>query len=96
MTHTPGPWKFDAESGEVFHDDGDVCPLVATVNEEGTSAEQFFADGDLIAAAPELLAALEHARNLIADCQRLGCPAGPVAIPSDINAAIARAKGEQP
>lgn len=48
----------------------------------------------LFAAAPDLLAALEHAANLIADCQQHGCPAGPVAIPSGINAAIAKAKGD--
>lgn len=38
----------------------------------------------------ELAAALEHAANFIAAMQRTGVPAGPVAVPSTINDALAR------
>jgi hypothetical protein len=41
----------------------------------------------------ELLAALEEAREWIMYCQANGCPAGPIAVPSKINDAIAKAKG---
>lgn len=57
--HTPGPWGVDWKSGDVFYLDGDVMPLVATVNLDAVSNEQALADLRLIAAAPELLGALE-------------------------------------
>lgn len=41
-----------------------------------------------------LLAALEHAANLISEMQRAGVPAGPVAVPSIINDAIRIATAE--
>jgi hypothetical protein len=57
-SRTPGPWRYDVESEAVFYDDGDVCPNVAFMN-DNTSGAQNLADGTLIAAAPDLLAALE-------------------------------------
>lgn len=57
--HTPAEWVYSAENGEVYYDDPDqIMPLVATVNFANTSKEQADADGQLIAAAPALLAAL--------------------------------------
>lgn len=41
----------------------------------------------------ELLAALKFAANFIADCQQIGVPAGPIAVPSQIRDAIAKAEG---
>ncbi len=60
ITHTPGPWGFDRATGEVFYDDGDVTPLIASVahDSETVSFEQACADMALIAAAPDLLEAL--------------------------------------
>jgi hypothetical protein len=61
--HTPGPWKFDQTTGAVSMDDGDVEALVATVNFESVSERQANADGRLIAAAPDLYAALVEAKQ---------------------------------
>ena len=62
--HTPGPWGYDEEVGEIFRDDGDAMPRVATVDLDNVgSFEQGLADGKLIAAGPELLAALKAIRG---------------------------------
>lgn len=55
IKHTAAPWKYNPEDGEIYMDDGDVQALIATVNLECVSEEQGNADGQLIAAAPELL-----------------------------------------
>ncbi len=57
--HTQGPWKYEATSGAIFMDDGDVEALIASTNLESVSVEQGDADGQLIAAAPDLLDALK-------------------------------------
>lgn len=57
--HTPGPWGFDPTVGSIYHDDGDVRPLVASVMTDCVSDEQAEADCRLIAAAPDMLAALK-------------------------------------
>lgn len=64
--HTPGPWKV-TDRFEISVDDGDVQPLIATVNADSTSVseEQAEADARLIAAAPLLLAALQSVRNIL-------------------------------
>lgn len=51
--HTPGPWQFSTE-GKVFG--GAATGLIATVTGRDDARQ---ADARLIAAAPELLAALE-------------------------------------
>ncbi|WP_072929994.1 hypothetical protein [Nissabacter archeti] len=55
-----GPWSFHEEDGEggqiVVADNGDV---VCVVGSYMTSVEEDFANGPLIAAAPELLEALQ-------------------------------------
>jgi hypothetical protein len=56
--HTPGPWSYDRDSGEVIFDDADVCPRIATVDLESASPEQAEADGCLIAAGPDMFEAL--------------------------------------
>jgi hypothetical protein len=59
--HTPGPWEVgDAPDDRVAVHGGTVC--VAVVGDKGFAAVE--ADAYLIAAAPELLAALE---GLLAD-----------------------------
>jgi hypothetical protein len=57
---TRGPWGYNAESGEIYLDDGEVFPLVATVNGDLTSEAQAIADGHLIAAAPDMYEALQE------------------------------------
>ena len=57
--HTPAPWAYDPASGKIYYADGDVEPVVATVNWDNDSQEQADADGYVLAAAPEMFAALE-------------------------------------
>ena len=100
-------WTYEHQEDLDSEGNGYVWAIqVEGVNEPGFAASDIKSDAyqqnpayanskdhaRLIAAAPDLLAALEHAANLIADCQREGCPTGPVAIPSQITAAIAKAR----
>ena len=57
--HTPRPWAYDEATGRIYHSDGDVEPTIAFVDLENTTPEQAKADGRLLAAAPELLAACQ-------------------------------------
>lgn len=57
--HTPGPWHVNDGKGcrwiETSKDD-----VIARIYKDSCSRETFDANASLIAAAPELLAALEH------------------------------------
>lgn len=56
--HTPGPWKIDEEGFVVSGpDDFDICDI--SLRKVGTDTEEMLANARLIAAAPELLSALE-------------------------------------
>ena len=61
MEHTPGPWQYAFEGGTVAFiveaDGTTVCKLSTTLNSTAHSALP--ANARLIAAAPDLLAALE-------------------------------------
>jgi len=58
MSHTPGPWFVDRDSGNImFERSGLRRPLVLVITRFEESATHD-ADKKLIAAAPELLAAL--------------------------------------
>lgn len=57
MKHTPGPWAYEPTNGAIYFADGDVEPIIAGINQDNTSEEQADADGRLIAAAPDLVAA---------------------------------------
>lgn len=63
---TPGPWEFHGDDGEdnqiVVGDNGDVICVIGSYM---TSIEEDFANGPLMAAAPELLEALKSARLVI-------------------------------
>lgn len=66
--HTPGPWLYDAESREIQILDEEFVPIVVAEIVDGSdmaSEEQLLADGNLIAAAPELLAALLSYRKAV-------------------------------
>lgn len=58
--HTPGPWYYDENTGDVRLNDGEeVYPVIAQVDLDNVEdIEQGHADGRLIAAAPALKSAL--------------------------------------
>jgi hypothetical protein len=78
--HTPGPWRID-----------DGYPSVTVLGKNNITICEIYTrtndDRDLIAAAPDLLAACEHAMRECCDLQ--GTPAG-----NAIEAAIAKARGQ--
>lgn len=80
--HTPDPWIYDAGIGEVRSANG---AFVATQMHNG--------DGPLIAAAPELLAALELAEVTIRRLAKTDSANGTFDV---IAAVIAKATGETP
>lgn len=101
-TFTPGPWgdgneailvKVDRErpwAGTVFsakHDGSEANALVAMTF--GASVEEVVANARLIAAAPELLEALETASWLLSDISPDGL------VKKKVDSAIAKARGEQ-
>lgn len=57
---TPGPWAYDQDSGEVYFNDGDVSPRIATIDDNWIDEAQGHADGVLIAEAPAMLAILRQ------------------------------------
>ena len=86
--HTPGPWECD---GDLVHKDGFQIAIVESHYEDYVELQQ--ANARLIAAAPELLEALQHIQRCI--------PLGGFAqihhnssTWSQIDAAIAKATGE--
>ena len=82
--HTPGPWRFDPKLGVVsqfeINDVGEPMNIAQEVN---------YLDGSLLAAAPEMLEALE-----LADAMLCGANMDKSAIGRKINAALAKAKGK--
>jgi len=66
MSHTPGPWAYDRDSKEIFssveeHGSGWIAWVKGNDSEgRELSAEMQAANVSLIAAAPELLAALKE------------------------------------
>jgi hypothetical protein len=61
-THTPGPWKEKRKLAIYSADDEPICAVFPAETEQRSKA-----DAHLIAAAPDLLEALRHARDNIAD-----------------------------
>ena len=84
--HTPGPWRIDADDNLIVAADGDYICSMSNMKHPGVAA-----DAALIAAAPDLLAALVAIE--------LGCsfPADDVqrAIRDRARAATARAEGRE-
>lgn len=97
MKHTPGPWKArhsgfgDAEvvGSEIT---GIPAPFTPTV----IGSRLNWADANLIAAAPELLEALERVVDLLGPDPIKEVTIEPITVGlmKDIGAAIAKAKGE--
>lgn len=71
--YTPGPWRFDTKRGAIVTSSGDAVAVVCFHGADSLAQEN--ANGRLLAAAPELLAAL---RELLTEAARSGleaCPA---------------------
>jgi len=99
--HTAGPWSVDARAGDItapipykheyFRD-----YIIATVHPDSVDdPEERVANAALLAAAPDLLEALENAVRV---AERDGLPGCPGSVPgwvSSARAAIAAAKGGQ-
>ena len=100
--HTPGPWEVRTD-GELFAICGPAKWIVTVdVDEEGNIAlqdgtseyEVNQANANLIAAAPDLLAALERALPSLCKCGSRDCYE--TEVHQQAVAAIAEAKGETP
>ena len=96
MNHTPGPWEYkpisDDFGGEIKSVHGNVARVWWIHHEWGTPVPSR-ANGALIAAAPELLAALK----VLADCSpcQNGCDPKDMTCASNLaRAAIAKAEKE--
>jgi len=92
--HTSGPWQHGVEDEGYFIANGELRRDIAKCIHSR-------ADADLIAAAPDLLAALQ--RIVPIECSMVGHRRGefhdftePCPVVKMINAAIAKATGEQP
>ena len=98
-SHTPGPWVRDTGSGfgcDVRAQNGRKVAATWGINNSDPHRPAYRAECDanarLIAAAPELLEALET----LAECAKYGDVIEGADAWKDARAAIAKAKGEQP
>ncbi len=81
--HTPGPWRRHAAFANGISD-AEGLLIAASMKDE---------DANLIAAAPDLLAALIMVRDADDDCRADGLPTLPAPARAKIDAAIAKAEG---
>lgn len=93
--HTPGPWHIGLQGGIYQNKTGaQVCIYDMATNFD----DENLANARLIAAAPELLAALELAESALCEIYGEGGPLEscerPFALHNQIVAAIQKAKGE--
>lgn len=99
-TFTPGPWKVHSEHGEIGNiTNADGSIVVAQAQQvEPRSHEVRVANAYLIAAAPEMLAALIKAEVALLELEHMtGGGDDEISIESEIltvRAAIAKARGE--
>ncbi len=64
--HTPGPWyRGEVDNSIYIWEEGGDGGFIAEVSSEDTDAETLVANARLIAAAPELLEALELCRKAL-------------------------------
>lgn len=90
--HTPGPWAHcENVAGNIIGSDGVV---ICSVYGSEARAEEDDANQALIAAAPDLLAALDRAEAFIAGFEDDDTQEGIPEMLAAIRAAIAKAKGE--
>lgn len=92
-SHTPGPWASHLVDETIVVIPRRPLPQhISTLGHSEVADDEDYANARLIAAAPELLAALEIADKFCGSLTSDECPDS-VHIP--IRAAIAKAKGEQ-
>jgi len=87
-THTPGPWVYTRQVG-INHGIATVDDAKSTVGWRSVATAASAANARLIAAAPEMLAALEDAKLWLDSDD-----AGDKVVVAKINAAITRAGGK--
>lgn len=75
ITHTTGPWSFDAQRGAIVTSAGKPLAFVALYGVEYVAQEDV--NGRLMAAAPDLLGAL---RDLLSDALRSGLEGRPAVL----------------
>lgn len=93
MTHTPGPWRADLEAGAIALN-GSAIYTVRDICSDDRGFNP--ADVELMAAAPEMLAALKQAVHALNVAKRFTVGAtNSYAIATDIDRAIAKAEGRQ-
>jgi len=66
--HTPGPWEqstFKAANGDVCHGVKSVSASIAVAWTNGRTEDEAIENAHLIAAAPEMLDALNSAREIV-------------------------------
>jgi len=84
---TPGPWAVSAVNKYIVHPIANPRFGICITNDEDEPTAEDEANAHLIAAAPELLEQLIHARAFV--------PANQPTLRASINAAIAKAEGRQ-
>lgn len=97
MSHTPGPWRCDlahAGGGLLRYCIQTTTRGIAVVEGRHENALNLEADARLIAAAPEMLAALKLADAVLAAPPQLFAEEGPSR--SVVRAAITKAEGQLP
>lgn len=95
MNHTPGPWQYSFEGGTVafiVEADGTTVAKISTT-ENSTAHSALPANARLIAAAPDMLEALEAIVKSLADHDDEGMIEHAQQM-IDARAAIAKAKGK--
>lgn len=90
-THTPGPWKITSEE---FVDDAKGGPVARIYSRQTRPADELKANAALIAAAPEMLEALNGLLEAILKCEApVGGKRETLAAVDAARAAIAKAEG---
>lgn len=90
--HTPGPWTFDGPAHNIIVWGPQPEHRVCFMTSDGPTS----ANARLIAAAPDMLAALEHARDFIIGLGQTSddWPRDPYEATAKIETAIAKARTE--
>ena len=94
--HTPGPWRVSQQRGLSLFIVGcdEAIAEILRVEQNGGFDGTLFANGRLIAAAPELLEALEHAFLVLLEDPTIGNNVDYNDVRSQCEAAIRKARGE--
>lgn len=93
MSHTPGPWvRFDYRVFTMKNNGEHIDKAIAwTASNAQNRTPEAMANAQLISAAPDLLAALRRAANVMEMTEAL--PTGALDVVRAVRAAIAKAEG---